>query len=94
MKVTVRLGEPLKSAVGSRKVSLEVADGATVADLLALLAENYPRFHHEFYERERRAAYVLFLNEEQIGLEEAQKREIAEGDTLSIFMPVAGGEYG
>lgn len=91
MRVTVKVGEPLRSAVGSRKVALELPDGATVADLLSSLAYRYPGFRHEFYEREIDLPYALFLNDDQIKLAEVEKTPVSDGDTLFIFLPVAGG---
>jgi len=91
MKVTVKVGEPLRSAVGSRKVTLELPEGATVADLLSSLAHRYPRFRHQFYERDIDLSYALFLNDDQIKLDEAGETPMNEGDTLFIFLPVAGG---
>jgi len=87
----VKVGEPLRSAVGSRKVALELPKGATVADLLSSLADRYPGFRHEFYEREIDLPYALFLNEGQIKLDEVGEIPVSEGDTLFIFLPVAGG---
>lgn len=91
MRVTVKVGEPLRSAVGSRKVALELPEGATVADLLSSLAHRYPGFGHEFYQREIDLPYALFLNDDQIKLDEVEKTPVSEGDTLFIFLPVAGG---
>ena len=91
MRITVKVGEPLRSAVGSRKVALELPAGATVADLLSSLADRYPAFRHEFYEREIDLPYALFLNDDQIKLDEVGETPVSEGDTLFIFLPVAGG---
>ena len=91
MRVTVKLGEPLRSAVGERKVALELPEGATVADLLSSLADSYPRFQYEFYGREIDFPYALFLNDHQIKLDGVEKTPVSEGDTLFIFLPVAGG---
>jgi molybdopterin converting factor small subunit len=91
MRVTVKLGEPLRSAVGERKAALELPEGATVADLLSSLADTYPRFQHEFYEREIDFPYALFLNDHQVKLDGVEKTPVSEGDTLFIFLPVAGG---
>jgi len=91
MRVTVKVGEPLRTAVGGRRVVLELPEDATVADLLSSLAHTYPRFRHEFYEREVDLPYALFLNDDQIKLDEVDKAPVNEGDTLFIFLPVAGG---
>ena len=91
MKVTVKLGEPLKSAVGQRTVVLELGEGATVADALAALAESHPGFEERFYRREGDNPYLVFLNDDQVKLEESSGRPLGEGDRLFIFLPVAGG---
>lgn len=91
MRVTVKVGEPLRSALGERKVALELPEGATVADLLSSLADRYPGFRHEFYEREIDLPYVLFLNDDQLKLGEVEETPVREGDTLFILLPVAGG---
>jgi len=90
MRVTVKVGEPLRSAVGSRRVAWELPEGATVADLLSSLADRYPGFRHEFYERKIDLPHALFLNDDQIKLDEVEKTPVREGDTLFIFLPVAG----
>ena len=91
MRVTVKLGEPLRSTVGERKVALELPEGATVTDLLSSLTDSYPCFQHEFYGREIDSPYALFLNDHQIKLDGVEKTPVSEGDTLFIFLPVAGG---
>jgi molybdopterin converting factor small subunit len=91
MRVTVKVGEPLRSAVGERRVALELPKGATVADLLSSLADRYPGFRHQFYEREIDLPYALFLNDDQIRLDKVEETPVSEGDTLFIFLPVAGG---
>jgi molybdopterin converting factor small subunit len=91
MKVTVKLGEPLKSAVGQRTVALELGEGATVADALSALAVGYPGFQERFYRHEGDNPYLLFLNDDQVKLEESSGRPLGEGDRLFIFLPVAGG---
>lgn len=91
MRVTVKVGEPLRSAVGERRVALELPKGATVADLLSSLADRYPGFRHQFYEREIDLPYALFLNDDQIRLDKVEEIPVSEGDTLFIFLPVAGG---
>ncbi len=87
----MKVGEPLRTAVGCRKVVVELPEGTNVADLLSSLAHRYPGFRHEFYEREIDLPYALFLNDDQIKLDEVDKATVNEGDTLFIFLPVAGG---
>ena len=69
---------------------MELPEGATVADLLSSLAHRYPRFRHEFYQRD--LPYALFLNDDQLKLDEVEETPVSEGDTLFIFLPVAGGQ--
>lgn len=91
MRVTVKVGGPLRSAVGSKKVVVELPEGATVADFLSSLADRYPGFQHQFYEKEIDTPYALFLNDDQIKLDQVEETPLSEGDTLFIFLPVAGG---
>lgn len=91
MRVTAKVGEPLRSALGSRKVAVELPEGATAADLLSSLAYRYPAFQYQFYQRGIDLPYALFLNDEQIKLDEVGETPVSEGDILFIFLPVAGG---
>ena len=72
----------LKDIVGSRQLHLDVAAGATVADVLTSLEANYPRI------KQYRPVVLTAVNEEYAD----QQTAIHEGDEIAIFPPVSGGE--
>ena len=84
MRVEVRLFASLRDKLppGSRgRADLELPDGSTVSDLVA------------HFEIERRLAQMVLVNGVQISRrpEDRCAHTLREGDTVSIFPPVAGG---
>jgi molybdopterin synthase sulfur carrier subunit len=80
MSVTVLLFASYADALGTSRLSLDVAEGATVSELLGRL-------------RERAGAHALppqplvAVNEEYASASQA----LRSGDTVAIIPPVAGG---
>jgi MoaE-MoaD fusion protein len=72
----------LKDIVGSRQLQLDVAAGATVADVLTSLEASYPRM------KQYRPVVLTAVNEEYVD----HHTTIHEGDEVAIFPPVSGGE--
>jgi molybdopterin converting factor subunit 1 len=72
----------LKDIVGSRRLQLDVPEGATVADVLASLEASYPRI------KQYRSVVLTAVNEEYAD----QLTAIHDGDEVAIFPPVSGGE--
>jgi molybdopterin converting factor subunit 1 len=72
----------LKDIVGARQLQLDVAPGATVADVLTSLEANYPRI------KQYRSVVLTAVNEEYVD----KRTAIQEGDEIAIFPPVSGGE--
>jgi molybdopterin synthase catalytic subunit/molybdopterin converting factor small subunit len=81
MKVRVRLWGGLAEAAGFHEDLIEVAEGATAADLIGILEERAPDLAR--YREVTRIA----RNAELAGPEEP----LADGDELSLLPPVAGG---
>jgi sulfur carrier protein ThiS len=77
MTIDVRLGARL--GPGRRRVRL--ADGATVADLLAVLAPELGRTPDDL------AGVAVALDGEVVGRE----RVLYDGEALALILPVAGG---
>lgn len=79
MKIEVRLfatlAQYLPDEGDGRSVTLEVADGSTVADVVRLLQipDDMP--------------FISMLN----GRDAARDQPLADGDALSLFPPLAGG---
>jgi sulfur-carrier protein len=81
MRIDVRLGSGLSRLAGGPRVAVEVADGATVEEVLARLAEERPAISAGL----RSALTVVH------GTQVDGERVLAEGDEVAVLMPVAGG---
>ena len=91
--VTVRLGEPLRRAAGQFRFALTLPAGATLADLVSQLAETYPDFARRYAGTDLGHAhpYRLFVNFHLVAADQAAGRALADGDTVHILIPIAGG---
>lgn len=91
--VKVKLGEPLWRVVGQREVEVALDEsGATVADVLLKLAEQ-PGFRDAY---DAHAAgvgvpYALFVDEKAIPEAAVSATPVADGQTVRILLPIAGG---
>jgi len=81
MQVTVKLFGPLREATGAKELAVRLPDGATLADLAALLGREHPAF--AAMAPKLRAA----LNHEVAELE----APLGDGDEVAFLPPVAGG---
>ena len=72
----------LKDIVGSRQLQLDIAPGATVADVLSSLETSYPKL------KAYRSFVLTAVNEEYVD----HRTAVHEGDEVAIFPPVSGGE--
>jgi len=81
MDVRVRLFAGTRDAVGARQVTMEVAQGARVADLLDALCAQHPRL----------AAYRPHLMLALDGAFVAQDAPLRAGAELALMPPVSGG---
>jgi molybdopterin converting factor small subunit len=79
MKHLVRLFGPARDAAGSAQIETEAA--ATVAELLAAVAERYPAL------REMLAVSAVAVNREYAPPE----RGLAPDDEIALIPPVSGG---
>lgn len=93
--ITVRFGDPLRKAVGARRVTLSLPGRATLADLLAQLAQTYPGFEAAFRgdDLSRDHPYILFVNGRPVTRANYDQVHLADGDLVHIVMPVVGGGY-
>ncbi len=82
MTVNVRLFAMLREKAGSDSIEVELADGATVAEALATLAER-----PELGELLDRMPVTVAVNRDYAGLDTA----LAAGDELALVPPVSGG---
>lgn len=93
MELELRFFATFREAAGSKTIAWETADDADVGDVLAALESEYEEMGGRLIENDdlapqinvlKNGREVLHLN----GLDTA----LEDGDTLSIFPPVAGGD--
>ncbi len=96
IEVTIRFGEPLRKAVGARRVTLHLPEKATLADLLTRLAATYPGFEAAFRGDDlgRANPYVVFLNGRPVTGPNFPHTSLHQGDVVHIVVPVVGGGHG
>lgn len=81
MMVEVLLFAGLREVCGQTQMHIELAEGATVADCFADLAERFPELSGS------RESLVVALNEEYATWTD----QPADGDTVAFIPPVSGG---
>lgn len=90
MELELRFFATFRQTVGGKELDAEYEDGATVGDVLRSLDEEYPDL--ELFEDGSLREFVTVLkNGQQITHIEGLDTDLADGDTLSLFPPVAGG---
>jgi sulfur-carrier protein len=81
LRIDVRLGSGLSRLAGGPRLAVDVADGATVDEVLVRVAEEQPALAAGL------PSALTVVHGTQVGGE----RVLAEGDELAVLMPVAGG---
>lgn len=92
MNVELRFFATFRQAVGRKVVEREYDDGTTVGDVLRDLEAEYDGLDGQLVENDglRPHINVLKTGREVLHLD-GMATELEDGDTLSIFPPVAGG---
>ena len=81
MRITIKLFASYRELLGEDELLLEVEEGASVGDALAILKDRFPLLANQGY------SPLTACN-----LEHVPKRHLLEdGDELAIFPPVSGG---
>jgi molybdopterin converting factor subunit 1 len=81
MRVTIKLFARLREIAGASRLERELADGASVGDLLAVLRAEFPRL------ADVTARIITSVNQEFA----TPDRLLRDGDEVAIFPPVSGG---
>ena len=81
MKVTIKLFARMRELVGAGTLEREIADQATINDLLQSLQAEFPRL------AEASSRTIISRNKEFAGPE----TKLADGDEVAFFPPVSGG---
>lgn len=78
-KLFASLGQYLPQGSLRNEIELEVAEGATPADLIAA------------YQLPPKLVHLVLINGAYIAPEQRNQQHLAEGDALAIWPPIAGG---
>jgi molybdopterin converting factor small subunit len=81
LRIDVRLGSGLSRLAGGPRLAVDVADGATVDEVLVRVAEERPALAAGL------PSALTVVHGTQVGGE----RVLADGDELAVLTPVAGG---
>jgi len=81
MRIDVRLGSGLSRLVGGPHLEIEVAEGATVRDVLHGVARDRPALADGL-----RSALTVVR-----GTQVGRERVLEDGEEVAVLMPVAGG---
>jgi molybdopterin converting factor small subunit len=81
MRIDVRLGSGLSRLAGGPRLAVDVAEGATVSDVLARVAHERPAISAGL------GSALTVVHGTQVGGECV----LAEGDEVAVLTPVAGG---
>ena len=86
---------PLRDAVGTKSVLLDVPEGNTVNDMILRLAEKFgsafkKRSGKELYDRVV-TRYSIFLNNRALWLPQQLSTTLKDGDEVKILLPSGGG---
>jgi sulfur-carrier protein len=81
MRIAVRLGSGLSRLAGRSRLELDLADGATVGDLLDRVAGDRPELSSGM------PSVLTVVRGSQV----AGDRVLSEGEEVALLIPIAGG---
>lgn len=82
VRIQLLLFATVKDRIGQSRLSLELADSATIADAKAMLSRDFPAAKRSI------ETAIAALNEEFSHAD----AKLSDGDTLALFPPVSGGQ--
>jgi molybdopterin synthase sulfur carrier subunit len=92
MELTLRLFATFREIVGTKTVSREFEGTQTVFDVLSALEAEYPDFEGQLLvDGDLKPQINVLKNGREVLHIDGIDTELADGDTLSLFPPVAGG---
>jgi molybdopterin converting factor small subunit len=95
MKIVIRSIALIKTLLGQGEMELELADGATIDDVLAELTriggEKLAPYVRVPKEESAHAPLRVMVNGRDIAALAGRKTALADGDEVLIFIPIAGG---
>jgi molybdopterin synthase sulfur carrier subunit len=91
MRIQVRFFATFREIFESKALQIEVRTGATVGDLLNLVFNTHERRERIFDNGKLKPHIIVMKNGRHIQHLKGLKTELNEGDTVSVFPPIAGG---
>ena len=92
MDIELRMFATFREAVGQKTINREFPEGATVEVVLEGLQEEFEDLEGRFFENgEIRPQVNVLKNGREVLHLEGLETTLEDGDTISIFPPVAGG---
>lgn len=92
MTVEIRLFATFREAVGQKTIERGFPEGSTIETVLDALEEEFPDLEGAFFDDGEIVAQVNVLkNGREVHHIDGRETAITDGDTISIFPPVAGG---
>ena len=83
ISIKVRLFAALKEIIGKNQLDLQIPEGSTVKDVIAVIEETYPAVKK-----------IIKISKYAVNMEYTEtKKKLTEGDEITIIMPVSGGVY-
>ena len=83
ISIKVRLFAALKEIIGKNQLDLQIPEGSTVKDVIALIEETYPAVKK-----------IIKISKYAVNMEYTEtEKKMTEGDEITIIMPVSGGVY-
>ena len=83
ISIKVRLFAALKEIIGKNQLDLQITEGSTVKDVIAVIEETYPAVKK-----------IIKISKYAVNMEYTEtEKKLAEGDEITIIMPVSGGVY-
>ncbi|WP_129112870.1 ubiquitin-like small modifier protein 1 [Halegenticoccus tardaugens] len=92
MKLTLRFFATFREAVGSKTIEREYEDGATVGEVLAALEGEFDGLEGNLLANgDLKPQINVLKNGREVLHIDGIETDVGDGDTLSVFPPVAGG---
>ncbi|HUT70632.1 MAG TPA: ubiquitin-like small modifier protein 1 [Desulfatiglandales bacterium] len=91
MRIQVQFFATFREIFDSKTLQIEVGTGATVEDLLNLVFNTHERRERIFDNGKLKPHIIVMKNGRHIQHLKGLETELNEGDTVSVFPPIAGG---
>jgi molybdopterin synthase sulfur carrier subunit len=91
MIIEVQFFTTFREVFESKSVQIEVGTGATVKDLLNLLCNTHERRETVFDKGKLKPHILVMKNGRHIRHLKGLATQLNDGDTVSVFPPIAGG---